>query len=99
MPRQTDLICTPQRRAAMIPKAMQNCQAEQPHVPLSKCLQFSWTAANMVILAKDDPAPLTSKRQPSRIIGLLGCLRTIDISQRLDYQTDLTERSRKRDLA
>ncbi len=53
----------------------------------------------MVILAEDDPAPLTGKRQPSRIIGLLGCLLTIDISQRLDYQTDLTERSRKRDLA
>jgi hypothetical protein len=55
-------------------------QAEQPHVPISKCLQFSWTVANVVILAKDDPAALTSKRQPSRIVGFLGCLLTIDLS-------------------
>jgi len=53
----------------------------------------------MIILAKHDPTALTSQRQPSRIIGLLSCSLTIDLSQRPGDQPNLTERSREGYLA
>jgi uncharacterized membrane protein YhhN len=68
------------------------------HLPAHEGV-VSWTAANMIILAKHDPTAPTSQRQPGRIIGLLSCSLTIDLSQRPGDQPNLTERSREGYLA
>jgi len=52
---------------------------EQPHLAVGERLQLSRTPANAVVLAEHDPAALARKRQPRRIVSLLGGLLAIDV--------------------
>ena len=54
-------------------------QAEQPHLAVGERLQLSRTPANAVVLSEHDPAALARKRQPRRIVSLLGGLLAIDV--------------------
>jgi hypothetical protein len=47
--------------------------------PSVSAWQLSRTSVNAVVLAEHDPAALARKRQPRRIVSLLGGLLAIDI--------------------
>ncbi len=74
-------------------------QAEQPHVPVSECLQFSRTAANVIILAEHYPAALPGQSQPSCIFSLLCHSLAVYLGQCPDYQPSRLEFSWKGHLA